>query len=161
MKTAQAPAFPYWSLSKNPQDLWMKNRPSLLETGCHFTARKRVLLTCLSEGPIAFCMVTAGGWGFAKDISKFFFNDAGFEWALIPTDPKCQHFLPRVRWSNEVFTYNSSPRWIFLCWIYPMVACPVLGCHNLDPYIGSNDHNFYLFYTSIIKEESEMAPKLL
>lgn len=45
--------------------------------------------------------------------------------------------------------------------MYPMVACPILEYHKQDPYIGSNDHNFYLFYTSIIKEESEMASKLL
>lgn len=45
--------------------------------------------------------------------------------------------------------------------MYPMVVCPVLECHKQDPYSGSNDHNFCLFYTSIIKEESEMASKLL
>lgn len=50
----------------------MKDRPSLLETGCHFTIKKRVLLTHLPEGPIAFCMLTAVVWGWTKDISNFF-----------------------------------------------------------------------------------------
>lgn len=50
----------------------MKDRPSLLETGCHFTTKKRVLLTRLPEGPIAFCMMTAAVWGWTKDISNFF-----------------------------------------------------------------------------------------